>query len=376
MASHHLLTSPFSRIVAVHDPWMFGVDLEKGDLDDTVNCFYLAEQCKQLTIYIVNDTGDGRRHRSFCEKYERLLKITCPGIQIVTGNIDLTDTTKVILCAPLHPLHDAVMIAQLRMYRPTCSYYAQGDTPGAYNMNGSALTPFLTFGEKPTLATMDSMGEPHLVPISLYNTASTNRKFTMDQIRKFVPTSVLYDMIIYSKHKLCFLPSKPFAIGLLMKKYGTGNTSYGLCHTMNLMDLDDLRDPDVVISEYLSKKYGEGHVERVLHTYPAVQSYIETMKTYGKLDSEEDLNIFKRAMMLVVECTILWFGEHALDRFRSLADSDIIASVTGTEKYSTSMFDLVVGIAVLNDITPSQLACFPGTANQLATGRLLTMIGV
>jgi hypothetical protein len=355
---------------------MFGVDLEKGDLDDTVNCFYLAEQCKQLTIYIVNDTGDGRRHRSFCEKYERLLKITCPGIQIVTGNIDLTDTTKVILCAPLHPLHDAVMIAQLRMYRPTCSYYAQGDTPGAYNMNGSALTPFLTFGEKPTLATMDSMGEPHLVPISLYNTASTNRKFTMDQIRKFVPTSVLYDMIIYSKHKLCFLPSKPFAIGLLMKKYGTGNTSYGLCHTMNLMDLDDLRDPDVVISEYLSKKYGEGHVERVLHTYPAVQSYIETMKTYGKLDSEEDLNIFKRAMMLVVECTILWFGEHALDRFRSLADSDIIASVTGTEKYSTSMFDLVVGIAVLNDITPSQLACFPGTANQLATGRLLTMIGV
>jgi hypothetical protein len=40
------------------------------------------------------------------------------------------------------------------------------------------------------------------------------------------------------------------------------------------------------------------------------------------------------------------------------------------------MFDLVVGIAVLNDITPAQLSALPGTANQLATGRLLTLLGV
>jgi hypothetical protein len=125
-------------------------------------------------------------------------------------------------------------------------------------------------------------------------------------------------------------------------------------------------------------KYGEGHTERILTAYPAIQAYLDDMKSQvnGKLDDPEDMARFKRVLMLVVECTILWFGSHALDRFRTLADSDVIATMTGDEKYSSSMFDLVVGIAVLNDITPAQLAALPGTANQLATGRLLTLLGV
>jgi hypothetical protein len=215
------------------------------------------------------------------------------------------------------------------------------------------------------------------VNIELYNTSSTNRKFTLDQLRKFVPPTVIEDMIIYGKHKLCFLPSAPFVIGLLMKKYGTGNTSYGLCHTLNLMTLDDTRDPDVVIVEYLAK-YGEGHTDRVLEKYPAIGDYVTAMKEKtDKLNTEEDMRIFKRAMALVVECTILWFGEKALDRFRTLADDDVVASVTGQEKYSTSMFDLVVGVCVMNDISPRELLDYlPGTANQLATGRLLGLMGL
>ena len=376
MASLHLLSTPMSRVLIVHDPWVFGANLDKGDVDDNANCFYMAEQCKELIIYIVNDTGDGRRYKAFCDKYERLLRVVCPTVVLVSGNVDLTGVTKVILCAPLHPEHDAVLVSQLRVYRPECRYYAQGDSPSAYNMNGSALTPFLTFGEKPTLSVQDESGT-HLVPISLYNTSSTNRKFTLDQLRKFMPSSAIQDMVVYSKHKLCFLPSKPFALGLLLKKYGTGNTAYGLCHAMNLMELDDTRDPDVVLTTYLAK-YGEGHTERILTTYPAIQAYLDDMKSQvdGKLDDPEDMARFQRVLMLVVECTILWFGSHALDRFRTLADSDVIATVTGDEKYSSSMFDLVVGIAVLNNITPAQLSALPGTANQLATGRLLTLLGV
>lgn len=378
MASLHFRISPHARVLAVHDMWTLGAKLEKGDLDDVVNCFYLAGECARLTIYVTNDTGDKRRFEAFNTKYGEALRRVCPRVTILTGDIDLSNGVhKVIICAPLHPEHDAALLKQIRMYRPECKYYAQGDTPGAYNMNGSALTPYIEFGQFPTLSVLDDRGRERKVTIELYNTSSTNRKFTLDQLRKFVPSTVIDDIIIYGKHKLCFLPSAPFVVGLLMKKYGTGNTSYGLCHTLNLMTLDDTRDPDVVIVEYLAK-YGEGHADRVLEKYPAISAYVTAMKEKtDKLTTEEDMGIFKRAMALVVECTILWFGEKALDRFRTLADDDVVASVTGQEKYSTSMFDLVVGVCVMNDISPRELPDYlPGTANQLATGRLLGLMGL
>ena len=353
-------------ILTVHDMWTFGANLEKGDVDDIMNCFYLARECKQLTIYVTNDTGDQRRYHAFVQQYGDMLRAMCPAIQLVTGEFTLSEVDKIILCAPLHP-DDACLLREVRRYRPHCKYYAQGDTPNAYNMNGSALTPYVNF-ETSTLQT-----ENGPVPITLYHTASTNRKFTLDQLRTIAPEFAIHDMLIYGKHKLCFLPSLPFAVGLLMKKYGTGNTSYGLCHTMNLMELDDPRDPDVVISAYLAK-YGKGHVDRTIRAYPAVEAYIQTMKEKsGKLDDVEDMAIFKRAMTLIVECTILWFGKKALDRFRTLADSDVMACVTD-EKYSTSMFDLVVGVAALHDLSPEELAIhLPGTANQLARGSFLDL---
>jgi len=49
----------------------------------------MAEQCKELIIYIVNDTGDGRRYKAFCDKYERLLRVVCPTVVLVSGNVDL-----------------------------------------------------------------------------------------------------------------------------------------------------------------------------------------------------------------------------------------------------------------------------------------------
>lgn len=360
-------------IVTVHDMWTFGANLEKGDVDDIMNCFYLAQKCYQLIIYVTNDTGDRRRYDAFLTQYGDALTSMYPTLRIVTGDFILDEVNKFILCAPLHPEHDACLLREVRRYRPHCKYYAQGDTPNAYNMNGSALTPYLHFGETPTLSVLDNTVS-RTVPITLYNTASTNRKFTLEQLRVFAPEFAIHDMLIYGKHKLCFLPSLPFAVGLLMKKYGTGNTSYGLCHTMNLMELDDPRDPDVVITAYLAK-YGKGHVDRTILAYPAVEAYIQTMKEKsGKLDSVEDMAIFKRAMTLIVECTVLWFGKHALDRFRTLADSDVVACVTD-EKYSTSMFDLVVGVAALHDLTPAELAVhLPGTANQLAKGSFLDLM--
>jgi len=359
------------NVVAVHDMWTFGAKLATGDVDDIINCFYLAKTTPHLTIYVTNDTGDGRRHKAFLTKYGHALTERCPEVKIVTGAINLSGTDKVILCAPLHPEHDAILLQQLLVYRPQCKYYAQGDQPNAYNMTGSALTPYIRFGEN-TLSVVDETGATHHVPITLYNTASTNRKFGLSQLH-FVPDGVIHDMLVYGKHKLCFLPSLPYAIGLLMKKYGTGNTAYGLCHTMELMKLHDTRDPDEVISEYFSRQ-GSGRIEQLL-AYPAIQAYIQTMKNTGKLDSVEDMNIFKRAMALVVECTIELFGVSALDRFRTLADDDVVARIHGYEKYSTSMFDLVVGVAAMHDLSPQELSeLLPGTANSLAEGKFLEFL--
>lgn len=359
------------NVVAVHDMWTFGAKLEKGDVDDIINCFYLAKQTSRLTIYVTNDTGDERRHKAFVNKYGHALTKICP-VKIVTGKIDLSDTDKVILCAPLHVEHDAILLQQLLVYRPQCKYYAQGDQPNAYNMNGSALTPHIHFGEK-TLSVVDETGATRQVPITLYNTASTNRKFGLSQLH-FVPDGVIHDMLVYGKHKLCFLPSLPFVVGLLMKKYGTGNTAYGLCHAMELMKLTDTRDPDEVISEYFDRQ-GRDHVEQLL-AYPAIQRYIHMIKTTsGKLESVDDMNIFKRAMALVVEYTIEVFGVTALDRFRTLADDDVVARIHGQEKYSTSMFDLVVGVAAMHDLSPQELSeLLPGTANSLAEGKFLELL--
>lgn len=358
----------YAHVVAVHDMWTFGAALGKGDVDDTINCFYLAQVCRRLTIYVTNDTGDKRRHKAFMDKYGAALTFINPSIRIVTGDVELERVDKFILCAPLHAEHDASILQQILTYRKGCKYYAQGDSAGAYNMNGSALTPHLKFETSTLTVTEERVTRE--VPITFYNTGDTNRKFTLDKIRTYVHEEVVHDMLVYAKHKLCFLPNLPFAIGLLMKKYGTGNTAYGLCHVLNLMELNDTRDPDIVIQTYFQGKSDN------LGTYPAVTAYIEHMKRIGagKLDDPLDLAIFKRAMSLVVECTLLWFGPSALDRFRTIADSDVEAIVTGTERYTPSMFDLVVGVAAMHDLSPQELKeMLPGSANQLAEGTFLEL---
>ena len=113
------------NVVAVHDMWTFGAKLATGDVDDIINCFYLAKTTPHLTIYVTNDTGDGRRHKAFLNKYGHALTARCPEVKIVTGAIDLSNTDKVILCAPLHPEHDAILLQQLLVYRPQCKYYDQ-----------------------------------------------------------------------------------------------------------------------------------------------------------------------------------------------------------------------------------------------------------
>jgi len=368
----------YAHVVAAHDMWTFQAALMKGDVDDLINCFYLASICRRLTIYVTNDTGDKRRHKAFMDKYGAALTFINPGIRIVSGDADLGRVDKFIICAPLHAEHDASFIQQALTHRKGCKYYAQGDAPGAYNMNGSALTPHITFGESPSITVCDEEGT-RKVPMTLYNTGDTNRKFELDKIRKYVHEEVVHDILVYAKHKLCFLPQLPFAIGLLMKKYGTGNTAYGLCHVLNLMELNDTTDPDVAIQKYFRDKWGDVAAVRtdtLLYAYPAVDAYIQHTKTIGagKLDTTDDFNIFKRAMALVVECTIIWFGPEALDRFRTIADSDIQAKIDGTERYTPSMFDLVVGVAAMHDLTPQELReMLPGTANQLAEGSFLDL---
>lgn len=363
--------NPNAHVVVIHDMWTYGANLEKGDVDDTLNCFHLAKKCKRLTICIVNDTGDNRRYTSFIARHGPTLLSINPYVKIVTGHeLDMSDVRKVVLCAPLS-VHDDILLQKIRSYNKLCKYYAQGDTPGAYNMN-STLTPYINFNTS-TLTVLHD-GTPIDVPIKMYNTAATNRKFRIGFLRSFAPSTVIDEMLVYAKHKLCFLPTAPYAIGLLMKKYGTGNTAYGLCHAMNLMELNDTRDPDEVIHAYFKDKWEDAHIliDCRIATYPAVHRYMQTMKTIsnGKLDSEEDMDTFKRALCMVVECTLLWFGREALDRFRTLADSDVRANPTGTEQFSPSMFDLVVGVCAMYDLTPQELSeLLPGNANSLADGR-------
>jgi len=269
------------------------------------------------------------------------------------------------------------MVEYVRTYTPGRLLYGQGDTPRAYNISNSALGPYFSFEKEPTLLTVDTQGNEHAVPITLYNTNATNRKIPVAMLADITCPELTQEVLMYAKHKLCFLPEKPFAVGLLLKKYGTANTTYGLCHAKQLMTLDDLTDPDVVLQSYFEGR-GDAYVEELVHAYPTVQEYFVRMYLLHlhKLTTE-DKQAFMRALAMVIECTLEWFGEHALkNRFRTLADSDVTATV-GTEKYSPSMFDLIVGVAVVHDLTPTELSeLLHGGPNQLISGPFVELMNV
>jgi len=363
----------------IHDMWVHGHSLELGDTDDSVNVFWTARRCPYLTIYIVNDTGDQRRYKAFVEKYGVTLKELCPTIQLITSDSPFPSVDKVVICAPLHKEHDKQMVEYLRTYTPGRTLYGQGDTSRAYNLSSSALYPFLSF-ESQTLSTLDN----RTIPIILYNTNATNRKLEVSMLADITCPELTKEVLMYSKHKLCFLPEKPFAVGLLLKKYGTGNTAYGLCHAKKLMELDDMRDPDLAIQAFFDHRaIGRGqtihiYVEQLIHMYPVVQTYFVNMclQNADKLSSQEDKRTFMRALAMVIVCTLEWFGEKALaGRFRTLADNDVTATVDGSERYSSSMFDLIVGVAVVHDISPTELpSLLHGGPNQVVSGPFLDLL--
>jgi len=362
--------------------WTHGHSLELGDVDDSVNVFWVARRCPHLTIYIVNDTGDQRRYKAFMKKYEIQLQEICPTIRIITSDSPFPSVDKVVICAPLHKEHDQRMVDYLRTYTPGRTLYGQGDTPRAYNLSSSALFPYISF-ENHTLSTLDE-GVERSVPITLYNTNATNRKLEVTMLKEITCPELNQEVLMYAKHKLCFLPEKPFAVGLLLKKYGTGNTAYGLCHAKQLMELEDTTDPDISIQTFFEHRaIGRGqrsdvYVEQLIHRYPVVQQYFVTMclQNMDKLSSDEDQRMFMRALAMVIVCTLEWFGDAALkDRFRTLGDNDVMASVDGTEKYSPSMFDLMVGISAIHDLTPTELSTLlHGGPNQVVSGPFLDLI--
>jgi hypothetical protein len=362
-------------VLFIHDMWCHHHQLEMGDVDDSVNVFWLARTLTHVYIYIVNDTGDHRRSKGFM-KYETRLKELCPTLVFLNSDSVFPSVDKVALCAPLHKQHDRRMVEYVRTYTPGRLLYGQGDTPRAYNISNSALGPYFSFEKEPTLLTLDAEGNEHAVRITLYNTNATNRKITVSMLEDITCPELTQEVLMYAKHKLCFLPEKPFAVGLLLKKYGTANTAYGLCHAKQLMTLDDLTDPDVVLKSYFN---GRGaYAVELVHAYPTVQEYFVRMcLQHSHPLTTEDQLAFIRALAMVVECTLEWFGEHALkDRFRTLADSDVTATV-GTEKYSPSMFDLMVGVAVVHDLTPKELSeQLHGGPNQLVSGPFLDLLNV
>lgn len=378
--------NPNTSLLFVHDMWLHGNSLELGDTDDSVNVFWQARLSNHVFVYVVNDTGDQRRYKAFVKKYETTLKEICPTIQILNSDSPFPAVDKVIICAPLHKDHDQRMVDYIRTYTPGRLLYGQGDNPRAYNLSSSALFPYLSFGTPSTLSTIDDKGVLHPVPITLYNTNSTNRKLPAAMLQEITCPELAQEVFMYSKHKLCFLPEKPFAVGLLLKKYGTGNTAYGLCHAKHLMDLNDMRDPDIVLQEFFdsaAKNLGQTSdscVEQLVHQYPTVQQYFVNMciQNMDKLSATEDQRAFMRALAMVIVCTLDWFGEDALKgRFRTLADNDVMAKVDGTERYSSSMFDLIVGVAVVHDLTPEELSSLlHGGPNQLIEGPFIELLNV
>ncbi len=366
--------NPNQRVLFVHDMWTHQNNLGAGDVDDTVNVFWAARTLTHLYIYVVNDTGDHRRYQGFM-KYYKMLNEICPTIEFLRNESTFPEVDKVVLCAPLHPLFDARMVEYVRTYTPGRKLYGQGDSPRAYNISNSALLPYFSFDAEPTLSTVDETGT-HSVPITLYNTNSTNRKITVEMLTDITCPELTKEVLLYAKHKLCFLPEKPFAVGLLLKKYGTGNTTYGLCHAKHLMGLEDLSDPDDVLQTYFTASSTDYAL--LVREYPTAQQYFETMCTNNadKLSTEEDKQAFLRSLAMVVECTLEWFGPSALEeRFRTLADSDVTAKVDGTELYSPSMFDLMVGVSVVYDLTPEELnTLLHGTPNQVASGPFMDLL--
>jgi len=359
---------PSQRVLFVHDMWTHKNQLGLGDVDDSVNVFWLARRLKHVFIYIVNDTGDHRRYKGFM-KYYHVLKDICPTIQFLYSGSTFPSVDKIVLCAPLHAEHDKRMVEYVRTYTPGRLLYGQGDSARAYNVSSSALFPYMSFGEQPTLLT-----ETHAVPITLYNTNATNRKITVDLLSEITCPELTTEVLLYAKHKLCFLPEKPFAVGLLLKKYGTGNTAYGLCHAKNWMMLHDMTDPDTIIQKHMKDE----DAEHLVCDSPTVHQYFITMccNHPDKLSSTEDQKAFMRALALVTECTLEWFGKKALEeRFRTLADDDVTAKVDGSELYSPSMFDLMVGVAAVHDLTPDELATLlPGNPNELMTGPFMELL--
>lgn len=372
--------NPTQRVLFIHDMWTHQNKLGLGDVDDTVNVFWAARTLTHVYIYVVNDTGDHRRYQGFM-KYYKMLKEICPTIEFLNNEYTFPEVDKVVLCAPLHKLYDSHMVEYVRTHTPGRMLYGQGDSPGAYNISSSALAPYFSFDNGPTLMTVDEMGESHSVPITLYNTNATNRKITVDMLSDITCPELTQEALLYAKHKLCFLPEKPFAVGLLLKKYGTGNTTYGLCHAKQLMALGDMSDPDVVLQTYFTTNHGssaDDYVEQLVRDYPTAQQYFDTMcrDNTEKLSAVEDKKAFCRALAMVVLCTLEWFGPSALEeRFRTLADSDVTAKVDGTELYSSSMFDLMVGVSVVYDVTPAELtSLLHGSPNQLASGPFMDLL--
>jgi hypothetical protein len=368
------------RVLFIHDMWTHESKLALGDVDDTVNVFWAARLLTNLYIYVVNDTGDHLRYQGFM-KYCKTLKDLCPTICFLKNESIFPEVDKVVLCAPLHPFYDSRMVEYVRAHTPGRKLYGQGDSPRAYNISNSALLPYFSFDPEPTLSTVDETGALHFDPITLYNTNSTNRKLTVEVLSDLTCPELTREVLLYAKHKLCFLPEKPFAVGLLLKKYGTGNTTYGLCNAKHLMDLGDMSDPDEVLEAYFTAQAGgpsKDYVEKYVREYPTAQQYFETMCTENadKLSTEEDKQAFLRALALVVECTLEWFGPVALEeRFRTLADSDVTAIVDGTELYSSSMFDLIVGVSVVYDLTPQELnSLLPGSPNQVVSGPFMDLL--
>ena len=389
MTTQHFFArrNPDESILLLHDMWTFGNKLDVGDVDDSVNVFKLARMCRRLHVYIVNDTGDQRRYKGFMEKYYAMLKEICPTICILHSESEFPLVDKVVICAPLHATFDKRMVDYIRTYTPHRLLYGQGDTPRAYNMSTSALCPYISFDENPTLLTVNEHGENYSVPITLYNTNATNRKLTVSMLSDMTCPELTKEVLAYAKHKLCFLPEKPFAVGLLLKKYGTGNTAYGLCHAKHLLELEDLSDPDLVLNAYFMGISGNGdqkstnsYVYKLICKYPTVHDYYIHMCGMNpeKLSSPEDQMAFQRALAMVVVCTVEWFGERALqDRFRTLADDDVLATVDGTELYSPSMFDLIVGISAVYNLTPKELSMLlHGGPNQLISGPFVELLNV
>ena len=359
----------------IHDPFLLAnvgdapLEGSSGDVDDIAS-FGIA--FPRRVVYLVHGNRDfARVHGS---KYPHLRFTHDDDAELPKL---FKETTALLLCAPVTEQDPNLLKLLLQFACAGKRVYMQGSLRVGYNFTASA----------PALQQMllDRGG------VLDYSTKQTNRTLTFEQLRRIVPDAgILARMMQYSVATLVLPPSthnlNTLRICLPQRLYVEGNAGFA---GNNLKGLLELAGVDLAglnaswfAAAYLLKREGGGvplyddpknACEEAL-LLPCVQAALARPAVRAYLDSPNEQGVPMRdwlpqyraqlevAMALLVECVPAWLAPAFEGAVMPDRSTPIIKALSATEfeaflpKKTSPMWDLVLTLAVVHQITPEQLS--------------------